>query len=508
MPSKVILECIEGDLSGSRFAYGDREVCIVGRSPECRPVLPNDDAHLGISRHHCLIDINPPAARVRDFGSLNGTFVNGKAIGRRDKGLSPEAARDAASPEYDLKHGDVLQLGGTAFRVLLECAIHCTRCGEEVGTVEGNLKRRAAPVLCGRCHTRAETVRSHAPVGNGPACIACNEPVIRSGSWDAFGQTQLCQRCRNNSDRILDYAARLEGLSEMSTALGRYKVFEKLGHGGMGAVYRAEDKTTGEVVALKVLLPEVAINNKNVDLFLRESDVSRMLEHPNVVKLFDSGYESGIFYLCMRYCNGGSVEQRIEEAGGRLPLTEAIEITLQVLEALDYAHNRVIKTGDDEDGTCNRVVGIVHRDVKPKNILLNTTDGKTTALLCDFGLSKAFDLAGLSGLTCTGSVAGSPVYMPRQQIVNFKYSRPEVDVWATAASLYHMLTGTFPRNFENQGDPWRIVLETSAIPIRKRNPDVPDAIATVIDRALIDRPDIRVKSARELYDRLAAAAGH
>lgn len=507
MPSKVILECVEGDLQGSRFAYDQRDVCILGRSPECRPVLPNDEAHLGISRHHCLIDINPPEIRVRDFGSLNGTYVNGKRIGQRDKGLSPEAARDTKFPEHDLKHGDLLQIGGTAFRVLMECALNCTRCGEEIETIEGSRSgNRSGRVLCMPCRTRAETVRSHGPEENEPVCVACGDPVSRVGSSRAFGQTQLCDRCRHNSARVLDYAARIADLSDES-ALGRYRVQEELGHGGMGAVYKAEDKATGEAVALKVMLPEVAVNSKNVDLFLRESDVTRVLDHPNVVKLFDSGFERGIFYLCMRYCNGGSVEQRIDDAGGKLPLDEAVDITLQVLEALDYAHNRVITPAQDEGETGNRVVGIVHRDVKPKNILLHRSGDKTTALLCDFGLSKAFDLAGLSGLTCTGSVAGSPVYMPRQQIVNFKYSRPEVDVWASAASLYHMLTGTFPRHFDKKADPWRTVLETSAIPIRKRNSDVPEEIAAVIDRALIDRPDIRVKTARELHDRLSAAAG-
>lgn len=503
MPSKVILECVAGALTGSRISFEDREVCILGRSPECRPALPNDEAHSGISRHHCLIDINPPEIRVRDFGSLNGTFVNGNRIGGREKGTTPETARAAVFPEHDLDHGDLLQVGGTAFKVLLERALYCNSCGDEMdesgSTAPGNKSQRR---LCSHCRTRAETLRSDAPKDILPRCLACGEEIVRAESSNALVQTQLCDRCRNNSDRVVDYAAEISSLSEAAgSGLGRYRIAGKIGHGGMGAVYEAVDRANNQTVALKVMLPEVAVNSRNVELFLRETDVSRALDHRNVVKLYDSGYERGIFYICMAFCNGGSVEEKMFQAGGRLSLDESLGIIYQVLDALEYAHGRALTPRSGEPP----VVGIVHRDVKPKNILLDTSGGETLALLCDFGLSKAFDLAGLSGLTCTGNVAGSPVYMPRQQVLNFKYSKPEVDVWATAASLYHMLTGKFPRDFPKNADPWRMVLETSAVPIKKRNPDVPDKVAKVIDQALIDRPEIRFKTAQEFGSRLRAA---
>jgi serine/threonine protein kinase len=121
----------------------------------------------------------------------------------------------------------------------------------------------------------------------------------------------------------------------------------------------------------------------------------------------------------------------------------------------------------------------------------------------DYGLSKAFDLAGLSGHTCTGagsfraSVAGTPAFMSREQVRNFKYARPDVDVWAAAATLYNMLTAAYPRDFTPDHDRWLTVLEREVVPIRKRNPTIPRPLAEVIDAALVETPRIGFQSAHE-----------
>ena len=101
-------------------------------------------------------------------------------------------------------------------------------------------------------------------------------------------------------------------------------------------------------------------------------------------------------------------------------------------------------------------------------------------------------------------MAGSPVVTPRQQVINFKYAKPDVDVWAMAASLYNLLTGEYPRDFPENKDPWRVVLESQAVPIRQRLPAVPAELANVIDRALIDNPEIIYKSARDFKEALLA----
>jgi eukaryotic-like serine/threonine-protein kinase len=116
----------------------------------------------------------------------------------------------------------------------------------------------------------------------------------------------------------------------------------------------------------------------------------------------------------------------------------------------------------------------------------------------DYGLAKAFDEAGLSGLTATGARAGGTAkFMARQQVIDFKYAKPEVDVWAMAASLYNMLTGAVPRDFPPGLDPLLAVLEAPCVPIRQRKPSLPKALGDVIDRALVEEPEIPFKTAAE-----------
>jgi serine/threonine protein kinase len=144
----------------------------------------------------------------------------------------------------------------------------------------------------------------------------------------------------------------------------------------------------------------------------------------------------------------------------------------------------------------------VHRDLSPQNILLDESDGAPVAKVGDFGLAKAFDNAGLSGLTRTGATAGKPWFLPRQQVINFRDVTPAVDVWALAACLYHSLTGAYPRDFPRDKDPWQNILQTDPVPIRRREPRVPRALASVIDEALREDPNAPFQTAGELRQAL------
>jgi pSer/pThr/pTyr-binding forkhead associated (FHA) protein len=429
MPSQVTLTVTEGRFKGQEVVFIERTTCLVGRGDDCNLQLPDDENHRTISRYHCLLDINPPNARIRDFGSLNGTYVNGKKIGQRESHQSREEAIKIKFPEYDLQDNDEIRLSHTVFQVSIERENH-----------------------------------------------------IYSPTINYAGRNPL-----ENPD------------------LSSYTILKELGKGGFGAVYLARQDATGKEVALKILLPQVIATEGVVERFMREIENTKALRHPNVVRLEDAGYWEQTFFFTLEYCNGGSVIDLMEQQGQPLPIPLALNIILQVLDGLAYTHNAEIPYVKCADGSFTKGRGLVHRDIKPGNIFLVKEGKGYIAKIGDYGLAKAFDVAGLSGQTLTGSVAGTPIFMPRQQVIDFKYAQPDVDVWATAACLYYMLTGYFPRDLQGK-DPLLAILQNSPIPIQQRNAKIPLPLAKVIDLALIDKPEIHFKTAIDLKQALLSAS--
>ena len=274
-----------------------------------------------------------------------------------------------------------------------------------------------------------------------------------------------------------------------------YTLLELLGRGGFGEVYLARYVETDELVALKVMLPKIAADQRDIKMFQREIENTKALQHRNIVRIRDSGCFDDTFFFILEYCDDGSVDDLMRQQGGKLSIEEATEITLQALNGLEYAHNAEIPYVELADGSVGQGRGLVHRDIKPANIFLATDNSKRVVKVGDYGLAKAFALAGLSGITTTGSSAGTPAFMARQQVIDFKYVKPEVDIWAIAASLYNMLTGTTPRKFPVGENPWSVVLHTNPIPIRQRDAAIPERLAELIDLALLDNPNIHFKNA-------------
>lgn len=426
MPSKITLKIAEGRYKGEQFIFDSRTTCIMGRSDECNIVVPNNEEYSTISRYHCLLDINPPNIRIRDFGSRNGTYINGQLIGQRGEDQTAEEGVKLNLPEYDLKHNDTFKLS--------DCNL----------TFQVDIVHEK---------TVAYT------------------PPKQEGFWD----------------KILGLFNRANKGEANLRAIQGYTLIKQLGEGGFGKVYLARHEATGELVALKVMLPQVAANPEMVNLFLREVKNAQMLRHPNLVQLKDYCCADGLFFFTMEYCSGGTVSNVMENFGGKLPLKIAIPTILQVLDGLHYAHTEK---------------GLIHRDIKPDNIFINVNEeNDVTVKLGDYGLAKAFDMAGLSGQTMTGNAMGTPVFMPRQQVLNFKYAKPDVDVWAVAACLYNMLTGEYPKDFVG-ADPWVVILQSPPVPIRQRDASIPKPLAEVIDLALIDNPKLHFKSAKDFQDAL------
>lgn len=454
---------VDGPAELPKYVFDERSTCLVGRSSECGIRIPADEPDaLLVSRHHCLLDINPPAVRVRDFGSLNGTCVNDEEIGRRETGQTPEEAAGLIFPERALRHGDRISMGPTTLQVEIEDTedagvgeVRCSRCGRGISDAQGG-----GELVCSACQS------------DPGACVA-----------DLLEQADA-------GDQEL---AAIEG----------YELVRELGRGGQGIVFLAEHEQTGDIAALKVLLARVAAAPEARAQFLREMSNVASLRHPNIVRFRDAGESGGQFFFTCDYCNGGSVVDLVLDRGGPLPVELAVALTLQVLAGLEYAHSApVIVSGQGQ------AHGLVHRDIKPGNILLTRdSDGTLTAKLADFGLAKAFDLAGLSGHTFTGDYAGTVAFTSRAQLTDFKYAQPAVDVWSTAASSYWMLTECAPRDFPKGREPVLVVLQDDPVPIRDRNPQVPAELAAAIDAALVDRPEIEVRTVAEFARSLREAMG-
>ncbi len=451
MPPKITLTVTQGKLQGRQFIFDSRTTCILGRNADCNPQLPDDKDHRTISRYHCLLDINPPAIRVRDFGSKNGTYVNDKKIGQRKADQTPEEGAKIEFPEYDLQNGDEIKLDNTVLKISIE-----------VDPQEINISNFFPNTLY---------------VNNDPT----QPPNLLATIKNLLGLAE-------GGDRNL-------------IAIRGYQIVKLLGKGGCGEVYLAQHNQSGKMVAIKMMLPAVVKSDRAVQMFLRETENTKALQHPNVVQLIDYGYSENVFFLTMEYCEGGTVSDLMHLSGGRLSIDIAVPIVLQVLDGLQYTHNAEIPYVKLADGGFGKGRGLVHRDLKPSNIFLAWIEEKLVAKIGDYGLSKAFDIAGLSGQTLTGTKAGTPVLMPRQQVLNFKYTQPDVDIWATAACLYYMLTETFPRNFTN-GDPFLAVLQNDPVPIKVRNPRIPPHLAEVIDLALVEKPELYFKNAVEFKQAL------
>jgi serine/threonine protein kinase len=250
-----------------------------------------------------------------------------------------------------------------------------------------------------------------------------------------------------------------------------YTVEKEVARGGYGAVYRARRDIDGGPVAIKVMASRVAADDNAIAKFKRELEIARQLQHPHIVRVFECGNAGGTFYIVMEFCEEGTMADLMRKSGGRIPVEKAIPLILQAVSGLAHAHDK----------------GFVHRDIKPGNILIS----RGTALVSDFGMTKSFEQAGLSGLSVTGSYAGTPVFSPREQITSFKYVKPTADIWSMGATIYCMLTGELPLPFDKKRDPIDVILNEAAIPILKRAAKLPKKLAQVIDQALAAKPKDR-----------------
>ncbi|MDR0354505.1 MAG: protein kinase [Deltaproteobacteria bacterium] len=471
-PLRLILSSDFGVLQVWEFV-GPRAV-VIGRGPSSSLRLPDTPEHQTISGYHCVIELSRNRAYLRDLGSLNGTFLNGHLVSRREE----DRLQGVAVSGFGVKlaDGDVVTLAGSfSFRI---------------GLVEDSLYDQG-----GQSVTMVEVATAC------PACGRRHDPVPLSKYADV-----LCQECRPNPLASLKLLkAGLNRRIRTLESLKGLRVTRTLGRGSTSAVFLAERKDTKMQMALKVMSPAISENEWARKSFLREVAIGRALKHKNVTKLYSFGYYGGAYFYLMEYCSGGNSEEERLAAGGVLSAEEALGIILPILDGLNYIHTVKLAATRQEADMAPESRGLVHRDLKPTNIFLGGPDG-TVPKIADIGVGKLYNSTDSYSNTRTGSVAGSPATMPRQQVLNFKRAGPEVDIWAAAATLYKLLTGDYPRDFPDEEDPWKVVLNRAPVPILKRGKRIPVHLALAIDEALIDNPAIKFQSALDLKKRLIEAA--
>ena len=266
--------------------------------------------------------------------------------------------------------------------------------------------------------------------------------------------------------------------------LGEFRIIREIGHGGMGAVYEAEQISLGRRVALKVLRFGAVSDAEAITRFQREAETIGRLHHTNIVPIFAVGSENGVNYYAMQYIVGRSLDQVLRESGKPIAARTVAEWGLQAAEALAHAHAR----------------GVVHRDVKPSNLLIDDEEGRIW--LTDFGLAKRLDDVTLS---MTGALLGTPRYMsPEQAAAAHNKLDHRTDLYSLGATLYELVTGQPVFKGDSPHNVILQILEAEPVPPRRHLPALPRDLDTILMKCLAKEPSRRYSSARELADDLRA----
>ena len=268
--------------------------------------------------------------------------------------------------------------------------------------------------------------------------------------------------------------------------LGKYRLLDELGHGAAGVVYRAEDSLSGRQVAVKVIAPRTeeqrAVYSR---LFFNEVRANRMLRHPSIVPILDAGREGSRFYVVMECVGGGRTLDSYCHGGALLPVRTVLAIALDCAEALHYAHGK----------------GVIHRDVKPANVLL---DEQQHAHLSDFGIAVLGD-GGLAD-TSPFAAAGSPLYMAPEQVRQDAVT-PATDLFALGVVLYQLLSGRHPFAGPSIAAITQRLLTETPVALNTLRGDLPQGLAELIDRTLDRRPQRRPRGALAMAHELSALLG-
>jgi pSer/pThr/pTyr-binding forkhead associated (FHA) protein/predicted Ser/Thr protein kinase len=438
-----------GAAPGRRLALGDEFV--IGRAVKGEGELGGDRE---LSRRHARVARDAGGRlTIEDLGSANGTFVNGERVRARQV----------------LKVGDSIRVGRTTLQL--------TDAGQAPAPATPAPPPAASP---------APGPASPPPAGVSPPPARVSPPPAGVSPPPARVSPPSARVSPPSAPAELEIAGGKEVLASalpLGSVFAGCRVEEVIGRGDMGVVYRAEELALQRQVALKLILPEHSLEERFRKRFQRESMVAAAIDHPNVIPILEAGDEDGLLYITMRLVVGTDLRSLIA-AKGRLDPLHAARIVRQVGAALDAAHAR----------------GLLHRDVKPPNVLLAREDH---VYLSDFGLAKRADEEG--GMTRQGSIVARAEYVAPEQILNQRVDA-HADIYALGCLLYEALTGEAPFARWKEGPAALAHLNAPRPSPRELNPDLPHEFDEVLHRAMAKEPSERYPSAGDLGQAALVAA--
>jgi hypothetical protein len=429
MPIRLVV--IEGPDKGQVFNLPPDAPAILGRGRTAQ-VRVND---LHVSREHCRIETSPRGLVLTDAGSTSGTKVNGQRIS-----------------EHVLRVGDIIRLGDTQLRVV----------GEELADL---------PTLPPLPPSGPQLVAPAAPLSTSPPpeAIPVREPSEVSAPVAALAVLPP------------------ERLAELSgQTFWHYQLGPPLARGQSGLVFRGADVRTNEDVAIKVLWPQLALRDEEVQRIFRATRTMYTLRHPYVITLRQAGKTGPYLWFAMDFIDGESLTRVIERIGvaGMLDWRHALRVAQHISEALQFAHER----------------HIIHRNITPQNVLARSSD--KCNLLGDLVLAKALEGALAQQITRPGEVLGDVRYMSPERLAGADLVDERSDLYSLGAMLYALLTGRPPLAGGSLLDTIRLIQTTPPVSPKKYQMSINDLFEGIVLKLLAKRPEERYQSAEELLAQL------
>ncbi len=401
-----------------------------GRAEDAFVRLAIEDSQA--SRYHALFEATPAGVYVLDLKSTNGVRVNGQRVESRVLG-----------------HDDRIQLGQARFRLEMEV----------VPTVPSMRLAAPPPVVAppawAQATVKAQPYRCAVCSVTGPVPAVDHEPWWSEVEW-------ICPSCAERR------RTRPDDWEVPPPEIEEYDVLRFLDRGGMAAVFEARHRKGGMRVALKVMLPERSLDERARARFVKEQQIASSLVHPSIVRCFGVGGTRKHLYVAMEFLSGGEATNLADVRDERA----CVRVAADVFDALSHAH----------------ALGIIHRDVKPSNVLLfRGPDGNLRGKLSDFGIAKNLRDVGGAFLTKSSDVGGSACFVAPEQLTGFKRVGPSADLYGAGASLYYLLTAevpiVLPCTYGEATDPqmWMATLTGERVPVGTRAPKVHPYIAQWVD---------------------------